>query len=208
MSTTDTTPRRTARTFTAIKKIPTLIGKLGDWRIPGGPYTLVQIVTGGVVLFVGYSTMPLWGPLVGGLPLVRLVALVMASVGVIFLTGHIPSTRRKSLNLLTDWLNASTRPVAGTVNGQPVKLLKPHRVQVDILLAEIDDEDLGSAIFTAAAEEPAPLITAAPVRTAAVVEDTVPAEADPTTPVPTPAPARRFTSGMDRLLQQAGVKES
>ncbi|GAA4492251.1 hypothetical protein [Microbacterium panaciterrae] len=201
MSTTDATPRRTARMFTAIKKIPTLIGKLGEWRIPGGPYTLVQLVTGGVVLFVGYNTMSVWGPLVGGLPLVRLVALAMASVGVIFLTGHIPSTRRTPLNLLTDWFHASTRPVAGTVDGQPVKLLKPHVVHVDVLLAELDDEGLGSAIFTV---EHAPSTAKAPQIPATVVAETETAPAN----APTPVPARRFTSGMDRLLEQAGAKES
>lgn len=56
-------PPQVMRVFTRALKLPTLVGKLSEWRIPGGPYTVTQFAGGGLVIVVGITFADLlpWG---------------------------------------------------------------------------------------------------------------------------------------------------
>ena len=182
---------RIARFFTSIRRIPILIGKAGNSRIPGGPYTPFQFLVGAVVLVVGYNTMPLWGPLVGKFPLVRLIALAVISVFALWASGLLPTTRRKIHNLAFDAVGATLVPAAGKLNGRPVKLPAPHRTTGGVLIDADEFEDLDADLDTGALEDaPAPVLPDSPTPSAPAV------------------PAAGFASGLDRLLEQARTKES
>lgn len=204
------TPRderpRTARFYTSISRIPVLIGKIGESRIIGGPYTPTQIVLGVLVLVVGYNTMPVWGPLVGSLTLVRLFALLVAAGFVLWASGQLPSSRRKIHNLVIDAAGATIAPGAGKLNGRPVRLPTPHLVGGTVLIGidPLDEFDAAEDLVEFGAVEAAlaDLVIAEPI----VDEpETVPDTATEPQASVTPVPA--FASGLDRLLQQVRVKE-
>lgn len=205
MSSPDTERVRPPRFFTNIRRIPLLIGKAGNTRLPGGPYTVVQICTGVLVLVVGYNTLSVWGPLFGGFPLIRLVALLAGTFGAMMLAGQIPSTRRKVRHVASDTLGAVADPAAGTLNGRAVKLPRPHRVtgSVRIAVAPAPVEHIPTA--ESAAPVTAPRRAVKPARAARTRRR--PAGLPAPEFVPT-VPAARFASGLDRLLEQARMKES
>lgn len=177
-------PARTARFFTSIRRLPLMIGKAGNTRLPGGPYTITQFLAGGLVLFVGYQTMTIWGPLVGQFPLVRLFALLGFAAGAMWLSGQLPSTKRKLHNMVADLAGTAAAPAAGTVNGRPVRLRPPHRVYGTVRLATPSTPE--PVVDAVAATDPPDVAAASAVLPVAL----------------------RFSSGLDRLLAQARVKES
>lgn len=191
---------RTARFYTTIRRIPLLIGKAGNTQLPGGPYTPAQFGVGLIVLVVGYQTMPLWGPMVGRFPLVRLIALLIATVFIVWASGQLPTSKRQLHNLAIDGFGAVVAPAAGKLNGRAVRLTAPHLVGGVVLIgADPLDEHLpaespGLAPAPVVASTPLPSVPAAPTSLVASRRAT-----------PTP-PA--FASGLDRLLEQARTKES
>lgn len=200
MSTPDVERPRVSRFYTGVRRIPIMIGKAGNTRLPGGPYSVTQFIVAGVVLVVGWNTMSVWGPLFGTFPLVRIVALLGMAVTALWLAGQLPSTRRKIHHLATDTVGAIANPSAGTLNGQPMKLRSPHRLTGTVLIAVAPAVD-ESAPVRVAAPNPAPVAVPAPLITAA-------AEAPPITLAPSPTAPARYASGLDRLLEQARTKES
>ncbi|MFB7998982.1 hypothetical protein ACFC4G_39945 [Streptomyces sp. NPDC056002] len=67
-------PTRTARFYTSARRLPWVIGKFADWKIPFGPFNAVQIGVmsiGGLVLV---RTAPYWWSLLGPVPVVLWVA--------------------------------------------------------------------------------------------------------------------------------------
>lgn len=201
-----TTPRneqpRTARFFTGITRIPLLIGKAGNSRLPGGPYTPAQFVVGALVLAVGWKTMPLWGPMAGSFPLIRILALVVASAFALWASGQLPSSRRKIHNLAFDAASVMTAPAAGKLNGRPVRLPAPHRVTGTVLIEADPFEELVEMAAALVGEganvaDESPLVDESPLIPAS--ETTEPQS--PVVSVPS------FASGLDRLLEQARVKE-
>ncbi len=204
------TPRderpRTARFYTSISRIPVLIGKIGESRLIGGPYTPTQIVIGVLVLVIGYNTMPVWGPLVGSFALVRIFALLVAAGFALWASGQLPSSRRKVHNVVIDATGATFAPGAGKLNGRPVRLPKPHRISGTVLIEPdpFDVDELDALAATTPVETaPADLVAAAPV----VVDEPTPVPAADIIPPVSKTPAPAFASGLDRLLQQARVKE-
>lgn len=196
MSTPDVERPRVSRFYTSVRRIPIMIGKAGNTRLPGGPYSVTQFIAGGVVLVIGWNTMSLWGPLFGTFPLVRIVALLGMAVTALWLAGQLPSTRRKIHHLAADTVGAIANPSAGTLNGQPMKLRPPHRLTGTVLIAG------------APAVDEAPVPTAVPAPVPEPVVQTVAVEELPLTPVAaTTAAPIRFASGLDRLLEQARTKE-
>ena len=111
-STTD--GERVARFFTSARNVSIRLGKWpGGGRIPGGPYTITQILIGSATLVVGWWSRPFWGPSVGSF-IVQLATLAIAAVGATWLSGRIPSTRRKIPSLTLDAFSAVTASSYGT----------------------------------------------------------------------------------------------
>ncbi|WP_326772991.1 hypothetical protein [Streptomyces sp. NBC_01445] len=67
-------PARTVRFYTSARRLPWVIGKFADWKIPFGPFNAVQIGVmsiGGLVLV---RTASYWWSLLGPVPVVLWVA--------------------------------------------------------------------------------------------------------------------------------------
>ena len=208
---------RRAQFFTSARRIPILFGKLPNGgRVWGGPYTLLQISVGSLVLVVGYNTRALWGAAVGS-PLIQLLLLVIVAAGATWFTGRIPSGTRKLGHLLIGAVGALSVPGTGTYRGARIILPRPHRVTGTVLLKVPADsapavtplkESLHDAIAV-----PTPLRsenTAVPIPARAhpahTAEDaSVGAVPDSVIALPT---RRTYTSGLDRLLEQARRMES
>lgn len=197
MSTPDVERPRVSRFYTGVRRIPIMIGKAGNTRLPGGPYSVMQFMAGGAVLVIGWNTMSVWGPLFGTFPLVRIVALLGMAATALWLAGQLPSTRRKIHHLAADTMGAIANPSAGTLNGQPMKLRSPHRLTGTVLIAGAPAVDEHAPVH-AAVPVPAPV----PAAQAVVVEEVLSAPSASSPVAPT-----RFASGLDRLLEQARTKE-
>ncbi|MFB6854869.1 hypothetical protein ACFCWV_20595 [Streptomyces sp. NPDC056341] len=72
-------PVRTARFYTSARRLPWVIGKFADWKIPFGPFNAVQI---GVMSIGGLAlvrTAPYWWSWLGPVPVVLWVAALFVS---------------------------------------------------------------------------------------------------------------------------------
>lgn len=190
--------RRAARFFTSARRVNIMVGKWPNGgRIPGGPYTPVQMLIGSVVLVVGKWTLPYWGGLLGSSPLVQFIGLIIIAAGATWGSGKIPSTRRKLTDLSLDAVNAATVSSAGKYRGAGIRL-QPPRIFTGTVLFRLDELEQEPA------EQIAPQTAAAPV-TAPTVElpEQEPAEAEPLPDNVIPFKPRAFASGLDRLLEQA-----
>lgn len=198
-----------ARFYTAARRIPVLIGKINGARIPGGPYTLTQIVVGGIVLWIGYKTAGLWGA--GLYPLVRMTVLAGVAFGSTWATGKIPSTRRRLMDLASDFGTALSLPDLGTYQGRRISIARPHRVDGTVLMQlEPGVQIVTAAVVTApaaVAEPTAPAVALpAPAAVEAETEAAPPTEAElPSNVIPL---RRSYATGVERLLEQARRKES
>lgn len=106
---------QTGRFYTAARKFQQLIGvtPAGE-TIPGGPYTITQVVAGIVVLAVGFLTRPLWSQDV----FADVLIIVAAAIGITYLVGRMPGSRRSIINLLNCWITLMLRPRTGTYRGK------------------------------------------------------------------------------------------
>lgn len=214
-----------ARFFTRARRIPLLLGKLpGGGKIPGGPYTLPQISFGVVVFVVGWWTKPIWGPPLGA-PLIQTATLLLVCAGVVFLSGRIPTTRRKLSDLALSALTAIHAPSTGRYDGSAVRLAAPHQVTGTTAIC-FDDDELAAAAALAvpvvagapkrakAVKHPSPVVTPAPAAPE-LIPATAPAaavlEVPETQDLPEnviPLRPRRARTGLEHLLEQAHNKES
>ena len=113
--------------FTRARRFPQLIGRTPDGaRIPGGPYTVTQVVGAGAVLFLGTQTMGLWAHY--GL-LSNAFILATVTFAVVFGLGKIPVGSRNPLSVFSGALRALSAPPTGRLAGRPVRLRRPHQVR-------------------------------------------------------------------------------
>jgi hypothetical protein len=113
---------RAAKWFTSARKFPQLIGRTPDGtQLPGGPYTITQLVVGGVVALLLWNTTGLWarfglaGNIIVGPALV---------IGAVFAAGKIPFEMRSPVVVGSGWIHALSR---STTAISPVRLRPPHR---------------------------------------------------------------------------------
>ena len=131
MSTAEGSPnsgdQQVVRWYTRARRFPQLIGRTPDGaRIPGGPYTITQVATAGVLMLIALKTTSLWahyGLIANGLLLAGVV------YGVVFLLGKIPLGSRNPLAIAAGAWRALSAPSTGRLAGRPVRLRRPHRVQ-------------------------------------------------------------------------------
>ena len=119
--------QQVVRWYTRARRFPQLIGRTPDGaRIPGGPYTITQVATAGVLMLIALKTTSLWAHygLIGN-------GLLLAGVvhGVVFLLGKIPLGSRSPLAIGAGAWRALSAPTTGRLGGRPVRLRRPHRVQ-------------------------------------------------------------------------------
>lgn len=176
-----------ARFYTRSRRFPKLIGRMTDGsRIPGGPYTMTQVLSGGVVFLVTMVTRNLWTTDAMLLDLIITAAITYAAI---FVVGFLPLTRRNLFAAFMGAVSAIFRPVEGKYQGKVPKLRRPHQVHGTALVLSFGPSLAGQ---TAPAAQPAlEEATSAPQPSPALV---------PTSAAPA---ARVSISAVERLLQQA-----
>ena len=170
---------RVARVYTSARRHSWVLGKLGDWVIPFGPYTPAQLVVmgGGALLLI--KTFTLWaflGPVPVVLWLVTIWAVRGAKIG-----GRTPFTAAFG------WLTLLAQHPAGRIGGRAARDRRPTTLTGRFVI------------------EDAPSRAAAVVRTAKPVRSTKPSRRR----APAPAAAVRPVpvSGLAQLLHDARATE-
>jgi hypothetical protein len=175
-----------ARFFTRARKIPILVGRLPDGQaLPGGPYTLVQVLSGAGVGLVLSKTTEVWAHFGGLLDLVFAAGLVVA---VIWGTGKLPNSGRNPFTWAMDAVSLYSTPRQGSLRGRALRVGRPHLVHHRLVVLQAKP-----------APEPSP--------EAAV---SAPALADPpasTRPSAAAVPTGPAMSGVARLLAGAVTRE-
>lgn len=188
-------PTEVARFFTRARRIPILIGRTHDGaKLPGGPYTLAQVITALTVLFALWKTSALWARfgLVG-----NVVIFICVLVGAVLLAGRLPRTGRNPLSWAADFLSLATQAPGGTIGGRPVRLARPHHVHTRIVAPLEQREDLP----TDQPVDPDAASTATPVD-----PDPRPRTPAPSDPQPHEQQPAQLT-GVGRLLASATSKD-
>lgn len=164
---------RLAKWFTSARRFPQLIGRTPDGsQLPGGPYTITQLVVAGVTALVLWNTTWLWARfgMVGNL----LVGPAILA-GVVFAAGKLPFEMRSPIVIGAGWINALT---GATSTPTPVRLRPPHHAGRGQVLMITD-----------------------PITVGAVSARYEPAETAPTEPDPNPGePGLPALTGVQTLL--------
>lgn len=109
------------RYYTRSRRIRQLIGSLPDGtRIPGGPYTIPQVLGGFSVIGLGAATMSIWGA--GMNALLRPSLLFVAAYGAMWGLGRLRLGNRSPLALTLGAVAALRSPRSGRYDGRPVAL--------------------------------------------------------------------------------------
>lgn len=119
------------RYHTAGRRQPMLIGKdASGRRLPGGPYTVYQILAVVIMATTLWHTTALWAPRMTSLS--TLLVIGAATLGAGYLTGRVDFSGRNPLLILLSLLAAtpaliSTNP--GRLRGRPLPASKPRQVR-------------------------------------------------------------------------------
>ncbi|MFI2620532.1 hypothetical protein [Streptomyces sp. NPDC018584] len=118
MSSTSTV-MRIGRTYTRARRHPWVLGKIGDWTLPLGPYTPAQLSIAAVGIYVLIKTFSWWAPTLGPAPLIALgVAVWLARASRV--------GGRSPLWVAYGWMVFALQPAEGRMNGRTVR---PSRAQ-------------------------------------------------------------------------------
>lgn len=110
--------------FTRAMKIPLMVGRLIDGtRLWGGPYTVPQLVAGGIALLVLWQAFAWFFST--GLIFTDAILVIFGAWGVAYLTGRLPESRRNMLNVITSAASATTTSKTGLYRGAPFKIQQP-----------------------------------------------------------------------------------
>lgn len=115
------------RFYTQARKIPYLLGKIGDFKLPGGPYTLTQGVVAFIVAWIGKATMPMWAG--GMITIVAWIPVLLIALACGYIAGRIPFKGRNPLMLLWGLVGYATAPSWGTQAGRPVRMGPSRRIR-------------------------------------------------------------------------------
>lgn len=174
---------RVARVYTAARRHPWVLGKLGDWVIWFGPYTPAQLLVMGGGALVLIKTFAWWswlGPVPVVVWLVAIWAVRGAKIG-----------GRSPLAAALGWLVLLGQPAAGRIGGRTARDRRPAR--------------LGGAFVI----EPAPAAEA-PARSSARSAAVRPVKAlRRRTPTRAPAAVRAVpVSGLAQLLRASELEQT
>ncbi|MFI7008867.1 hypothetical protein [Streptomyces sp. NPDC050145] len=110
---------RTARFYTSARRLPWVIGKFADWRIPFGPFNAVQIavMSGGGLLLV--KTASLWWSLLGPVPVVGWAA-------AIFVCRRHKVAGRTPVGAALGVIARAAQPAGGRIAGRAARDRRPQ----------------------------------------------------------------------------------
>ncbi|MFJ5218761.1 hypothetical protein ACIP98_29080 [Streptomyces sp. NPDC088354] len=109
-----------ARVYTSARRHPWVLGKLGDFTLPFGPYTPAQLAVmagGALVLIRTFS----WWSWLGPLPVVAWGVAIWAARGT-KIAGRSP------VAAAVGWLMLLAAPAAGRIGGRAARDRGPHRL--------------------------------------------------------------------------------
>ncbi|MFD5785339.1 TcpE family conjugal transfer membrane protein [Streptomyces sp. NPDC127037] len=178
--------------YTRARKHPLVIGKLpGGGRIPGGPYTITQIITMAGVFVLLLLVRDLWAFFGIGNALV----MVIVPWGLAWLMRYARMDGRDPARALLGLLTYSTSPPGGRLAGRPQRTFKTKLVTGRVTINVRPPEE----------PEPSPAPEARPVRLVPTTGRTGrhPAEAAPPAAGPTPVrPRTRLQELLDEAERQ------
>jgi hypothetical protein len=123
--TVDTQPE-VIRNYKAARRFPQVVGRFPDGkRIPGGPYTVVQVVGFFAVLGLLYLTRSVWMVFGVGANLVVAAAPLLV---VVFVLGRVRPDVRNPVTLAVGLARAATAPRIAKIDGRPVRRRRPRNV--------------------------------------------------------------------------------
>ena len=126
----------------ARRGVPILIGRTPNGeRLPGGPYTLTQLVVFAATLGVGQVTVGLWGRF-GGIG--NLIVLAVTAVGLAWVASRVPTEKANGWAVFHGVRHTATISRAGKHRGGPVKVRGAHQVRgrVHVDLADVVDQEV------------------------------------------------------------------
>ncbi|WJV51806.1 hypothetical protein [Streptomyces flavofungini] len=120
------TAMRIGRTYTRARRHPWVMGKIGDWTLPLGPYTPAQLTIAGVGIFVLIKTFSWWAPL-GPAPVLGLGVAV-------WLARASRMGGRSPLWVAYGWGQRALQPAGGRMNGRAVRPARPRALYGSFLI--------------------------------------------------------------------------
>ncbi|RKE03025.1 hypothetical protein [Streptomyces sp. TLI_171] len=134
------------RSYTRARRSPLVIGKLpGAGRLPGGPYTITQIVTMVLTFVALIATKALWAYFGPG----NVLFLIVVPWGLAFALRYARMDGRDPARALLGVFTYASTPRVGRLAGRPVRPRRPALVDTRITVAAV-------APAPAAAPEPLP----------------------------------------------------
>ncbi|MFJ5926596.1 hypothetical protein ACIQF6_28735 [Kitasatospora sp. NPDC092948] len=197
---------KVGRSYTRARRHPWVLGRLGDFRLPMGPYTPPQLIIASVGAFTLIKTVSWWAPALGPFP-------VVVWAGAIWAARHSRVGGRSFGPAVLDAASLIVAPRGGRIGGRPVRPVAGHWLRGGFGIEEADnDVPVPERVTTPLPQEPelavalsrptrpavpaksdrgrarrvrTPATTAPPAPTAAGGRRTAPAEAPTAGPVPT-----------------------
>ncbi|MBC9729308.1 hypothetical protein [Streptomyces sp. TRM68367] len=114
MSTASAASVRIGRTYTRARRHPWVMGKIGDWTLPLGPYTPAQLIIAAGGIFLLIKTFSWWAPSLGPVPVVVLGVAVWAARA-----SRIGG--RSPLWVAYGWTQYVLQPASGRIGGRTVR---------------------------------------------------------------------------------------
>lgn len=116
----------TVKYYTKARKFPQLLGRFPDGtKIPGGPYTVQQLLAGIGIIALGSMTMGIWGFL-GGMG--DILLLFGVAIFAMFMIGRLPMNGRNPFYAVIGFYKALAAPRGGRFQGRSVRIRKPRHL--------------------------------------------------------------------------------
>jgi hypothetical protein len=141
------------RWYTKARRFPALIGKdASGRRIPGGPYTVLQVVAVPVAAVLLWNTQGLWGSTMSGLA--RVIIVIAGTLGAVKLLGKVDFASRNPIYLTSAYALQAFGSLGGRLGQtwvRPQRLSKVHsRISVATATASVADPGLAGLEATVA----------------------------------------------------------
>lgn len=127
---------RIGRSYTKARRHPWVLGKIGDWRIPMGPYTPPQLVVAAVGAFLLIRTVTWWAPYLGPLPVVVWAVAIWAA-------RHSRIAGRSPFLVAADAAALLAAPSGGRIGGRAARPMRPVVLTGCFTFEEAPDDDPG-----------------------------------------------------------------
>ena len=142
-------PARVGRNYTAARRHPWVLGRVGEWKLWFGPYTPNQLSVAFLGAFTLIKTVDYWAPLLGPIPVVLWAVAVWAVRGA-RIAGRDP------LAALLGWASLLARPHAGRINGRTARDRAPRTFHGGFVIEAAPTPGGGPVVQVTPAASPVP----------------------------------------------------